>query len=508
MGKLTFVLIDDEIYATRHLKRLICSASPEYRILSTYTDGAEALRQCPALIPDVAFVDIIMPGMSGLEFAERFHSLCPDTRIIILTAYRDFEFAQKSLTIGVSDYWLKNELRPATVEEKLQQLEKEVVNMQQKRRRQNEEHLMKCLTGECRLREAFPPASGQEVRYFLIVCQHDQIPKAVSALCPCLKSQMSKLQIAMTDFLFTSFYSETNAFSIGRLVSETSVGLSRIWEKCIVALESQSGRFSDGRIIVRGYFSEKEYRNHYLYDTIRIISNLHVDPQKTLTVLDKGVCEYFLHDGELYRYLEETYFSKMQQALAESDQERFTALYDELTQAGYLVAGNQSAIDYTISRISEIFGDTDGSAEFLQKLQKDAKSESIETLLSRMRPFLEEMVRVNGSGESISAKIRPIIRYIHKNYHRDLNVSSLASEFNISGDYLRKLFKAKMGIGLANYITKVRIDAAERLVKTGRYRIYEISERVGYHSASYFSQTYHKYKGYYPTDPKSRETTA
>jgi two-component system, response regulator YesN len=507
MGKLTFALIDDEIYAIRHLNRLICNVSPDYRILSTYTDADEALKQLPSSIPDVVFVDIIMPGISGLEFAEKFHVLCPDTQIIILTAYRDFEYAKKSLTIGVCDYWLKNELRPATMKEKLQKVEKEVENVRLNRRRRGKEQIKRCLTCESPLREAFPPVLGQECRYFLMVYQDNQAQKAIPEI-PLLQPRLNKLQIEITDFIFNVFPGDANAFSIGRLVSGNSVGIDRIWKKFYIELGNETGRFSKGRVIVNGYFPDEEYQNHYLYDTNQIIANLHRDPQKPLVFLDDNIRRYFTQGGELYRYFEENYFSKMKQALDEKNQDLFFGLYNELAKSSYLAAGNQAAIDYTVSRLTEIgAGITESSKlceaeEFPRQLQEDANSQPIGITLKKAREMFEQIICFNMNNDSVSERICPIMNYIRKNYDHDLNVSALAKEFNISGDYLRKLFRIKTGVGLTDYITKVRIDAAENLLKTGRYRVYEISELVGYHSASYFSQAYRKYKGYYPTDSK------
>ncbi len=71
--------------------------------------------------PDVIFIDINMPGMSGIELAEVLLEKMPDIKIIFLTAYRDFDFVKKGLEMGgVVSYVLKNELNSDTLETELE----------------------------------------------------------------------------------------------------------------------------------------------------------------------------------------------------------------------------------------------------------------------------------------------------------------------------------------------------------------------------------------------------
>jgi YesN/AraC family two-component response regulator len=102
--------------------------------------------------------------------------------------------------------------------------------------------------------------------------------------------------------------------------------------------------------------------------------------------------------------------------------------------------------------------------------------------------------------ESPSFIVRRVRAYIHKHLQDDLQLKTLTQAFNISGDYLRKIFKNEMGTTLSEYITHVRMEEARRLLQTGEFKVYEIAEKVGYHSTHYFSQSFHKAMGCYPTE--------
>jgi two-component system response regulator YesN len=70
-------------------------------------DGQDLLRQVALAQPDLAFVDIRMPGQSGLDAIDLGRRLSPHTQWIILTGYADFDYAKRAVALGALDYLLK-----------------------------------------------------------------------------------------------------------------------------------------------------------------------------------------------------------------------------------------------------------------------------------------------------------------------------------------------------------------------------------------------------------------
>ncbi len=90
--------------------------------------------------------------------------------------------------------------------------------------------------------------------------------------------------------------------------------------------------------------------------------------------------------------------------------------------------------------------------------------------------------------------------YIQQNYNdSQLQISSVAEHVGLSPGRLSVLFKPETGKTVNHYITEIRITEAKRLLRGGQYRIFEISEIVGYRTSQYFSQTFYKFTGTTPS---------
>lgn len=83
------------------------SACEGMEVVAVAEDGEIALEKARECLPDLMIVDINMPFLNGLEFVEEVHGFLPDVAIIIVTGYENFEFVQKAMQLGVTDYVLK-----------------------------------------------------------------------------------------------------------------------------------------------------------------------------------------------------------------------------------------------------------------------------------------------------------------------------------------------------------------------------------------------------------------
>lgn len=101
------VIIDDEPIIVEGLTRVIDWEAHNCRIVATAANGQQGLETICKVHPDIVFTDIAMPGMDGLQMIAAIRSQQPQLLITILTGYRDFDFAQQAIKLGVSRFLLK-----------------------------------------------------------------------------------------------------------------------------------------------------------------------------------------------------------------------------------------------------------------------------------------------------------------------------------------------------------------------------------------------------------------
>jgi YesN/AraC family two-component response regulator len=106
------VIVDDELSSKELLVNLIHKYRFPMEIVGLASDGEEALQVICELRPDIVFLDIQMPVKNGLDVMNELRSLSygeqrHTPKVIIITAYRQFEYAQTALRLGAKDYLLK-----------------------------------------------------------------------------------------------------------------------------------------------------------------------------------------------------------------------------------------------------------------------------------------------------------------------------------------------------------------------------------------------------------------
>lgn len=104
-SKLRIVVIDDEPIIRMDLKAMLKNAG--YDVVGEGGDGFDAIDLCKSLRPDVAILDIKMELLDGLSAAQVISEECPDTAIIMLTAFSKGEYIDKAKESNISSYLMK-----------------------------------------------------------------------------------------------------------------------------------------------------------------------------------------------------------------------------------------------------------------------------------------------------------------------------------------------------------------------------------------------------------------
>jgi len=108
VGKmLSLIIVDDEFEIRNGLKNYCPWDDFGISLLEVFDNGTDALKFIMGNNVDIVLTDIKMPGMDGLEFVERTLEKKPKTKFVIISGFKNFEYAKKCMSFGIRDYLLK-----------------------------------------------------------------------------------------------------------------------------------------------------------------------------------------------------------------------------------------------------------------------------------------------------------------------------------------------------------------------------------------------------------------
>lgn len=109
------MLVDDHEVVRMGIEAAL-SAAEGMTVVASVSDGAAALAEAPISVPDVVLLDVLMPGMDGIETCRRLREEIPDTRIVMLTSHTAEDAVFAAIMAGASGYLLKNTSSRAIVD--------------------------------------------------------------------------------------------------------------------------------------------------------------------------------------------------------------------------------------------------------------------------------------------------------------------------------------------------------------------------------------------------------
>ncbi len=112
---------------------------------------------------------------------------------------------------------------------------------------------------------------------------------------------------------------------------------------------------------------------------------------------------------------------------------------------------------------------------------------------------------LNSKDKQRNKKVIEVLKtFMHEHYNEDLSVSEIAEKAYLSPCYANYIFKKETGFTLMEYLTKIRIEEAKRLLRDSLLKVYEIADKVGYKSSSYFSAVFKEHCKMTPLEFRDR----
>lgn len=520
--RIKVMVVDDEEIPRSFLKISVDWNEIGMEVVCEAGSGSEALDLIEEFNPEIIFTDIQMPFMDGLVLSRIVAETYPHIRIVILTAYKEFDYAQDSIKIGVSDFLLKP-INKADVLKIAVKLKEEI---EAEKRHLNEFHSIKKQLNEnfSYLREKFlidmlenssnSDNLTEKLAYFYsgIVPSYYQ-SALVGTFYPDLDKDINeeeRLLLALKSIEIVKQYFREhhnvdvffdNSHRIVVLSTDSNINLIACCEqikaliinriKCHVAVGIGNG-YKDCRFICKTYketlealkYSMVSGRNHVVYfnDDMNLS-----DQQWNLRIGDTGEIIFFIKAG-----LDEKAIDIMGKWFSEMTVSNKITIEQVRVISINIISAVLGAVAEMGLAYEEIYG---------TKSLPYNKVFEIDTLVN-MKEFLEELIRTT-SGAIKTIRIRKskmiiddIIDYIKTNVSNcELTLSVVASEFLVNPSYLSRIFKQEKGENFTKYLLKIRMEKAMEILKRTNMKAYQVAEEVGIKDPYYFSNCFKKFTG-------------
>ncbi len=528
------LIIDDESIIRKGIKNIINWKQLDCEVCADACDGIEGIELIKKYLPEVIITDIRMPGMDGLEMIKQAKEIVPNTKIIILTGYRDFDYVQKAIKCGAFDFLLK----PSKIEELTSVLAKAVNELNEQKDKHNEIERFRMLfeqnipvlrekllydiiyglnTSENEIYEKMKLFDISIRNFVLVVMENDYNDKSNSSL---YDKHLYQFGIVKS---FEEIFAE-NYEVLSIMLSSNRVGfIIQKSDNLLLDIEKVSEKCA--------YLQEVINNGFGFTVTIAVSSN----GKEALELPDKlkeclGSLEYKSYMGEnsiiqysdlnsFFRYEDYSTLDKYQKQIIENIKsgnetgvrENTKLISDYLTNNNINIHYMRNFYYTTLSSINNIrisvssvdtdrkYSEGEDIASLIKLIEKTDKAEELNSLLEEVSIKIASKVN-SFNNKSIKLILRKAIDYIQEHYNEQVTLNEVAENIYVSTFYISRMFKKELGKSFVDYLNDVRIDKAKELLKDVKYKTYEVAEKVGISDPHYFSKLFKKYSGMTPSE--------
>ncbi len=513
------LIVDDEPGIAEGISFLIERFMPECQVADLAFDGIQGFEKALSLKPDIILTDIRMPEVDGLEMIRRLKKADFNSRFIILSGYAEFEYARTAITLGVEQYITK----PVEEEELCLALTNACNMVKEDRKKQEQEQEMENAIMEYALKdilESSEPVSenmksrlqnlGFPVAYKWYACaileNNEKKPKEIR------EKFFNEIKVLAERYLnicrekIVIPYSDDSAVLImaheteyqkltdgmGRLRAElsktlgaaVSIGMGRMYRKAEEIRQS----FEEARCALN-YKIIKGLDCVILYDQICDIDlkpNLvsAEDIKRFESCIDNM-------DDKGYKLVIEEIFRKI-------EKEKDLSLKDLQLLSLNLILSGIRKMSFMQIQLNEYLGKNIFSLESIAKFQTTTQ---LKNWIFNMLKSINELMLKNSIPEKRDV-VEEAKKYMNKNFNRNISLNEISERFFINPYYFSQLFKKKTGETYQNYLIRLRVDRAKKLLEETDLKIYEICELVGYADINHFNKIFERVIGVKPGEYK------
>ncbi len=526
MTPLKLLIVDDEPNILAGLVKTFPWGKWGYQVIGSATNGYLALDLIEEYHPDVVITDILMKQMTGLELIEKSLVLFPDTIFIVISAYRDFDYAKEACRLGAHTYLLKPLTEEALKETMLSVKAACLQHQEQNLLAKNyNTFLNKHASGYiCALLRSFIQDQTTEEEFLEALSFVDKDWNSMHYICVC----------ATIDPYINIYPSKSELYILLQY-------LKKNLNKCFdgYTFEDQDSKLillitiPAGSIMHRNKLEElfRDFKRLFQMEVTYSVSKEYSkvsDIKKAAQ--EAGTLFAMADDAGLDRLYPESILENYKLPGAPFQYPKNHALLVLKSIRSLNIPAARKALGDFIIELSPIT-DTEYQKLCIQRLTLEILSSFIEpSFPATLRYSFENFIRdfnnipVLKTIPVLNQHINELMKHLEKrscfdtsevigtyveqaklyaaNHISDeqLNVTTIAEELHLNAVYFGRIFKKSTGIGFKTYLLNLRMEEARRLLTESSLSIMKITEQIGFANTSYFSQLFKANVGCLPNE--------
>lgn len=476
---LKVLIVDDEVLTIEYLKsfpsweKFGCAQIDSVWIASRAMECFKRERH------DIVFLDVRMPGVDGLTLSREILQLEPDTMIVIMTAWQEYQYVKEAMGIGVKHFLAKHEITEETLDTVLGKICEDMERKKHYHRVLWNSSLHRIWEGS---REELP-SSGENPYFWvmitlrgLTVLKNDEKERYVNE---------EQIRAIIIPGIVVQAFSRLESYAYGILCEYRPPVSTQM---------------------------QKEDMLSFLCEVKKIcLENTGLRPVFFLSDQKKSGQEFLDFSVNVKKFIPCVLWNR-QEVVYESEFQQFSEItqdvlpgykteeWSEETLRTLLDVGREKKCFVKLQKIASVAGDFQERVDlaWLREQEQQVGIISIEQILRYALGYLEKQYVQK------SKLVRKAQDYIRKHYAEDISSTAIAEKLHVSDGYLRTVFKRELSCTIKDYILQYRIERSkEMLLKDGK-KIYEIAAECGFMSSQHFSRVFRQETGMTPGEYKKR----
>lgn len=530
---LSILVVDDEPRQRKILSNMVREFRENYEVYEA-KNGEEAIALCSEKKIDIIFADIRMPKMDGLSMLERISKINELMKVVVISGYDDFMYAQKAMEYKVYSYILKP-IEKKKICEIILQIEEEI---NKERKRINEKNFMvkqlnrlrpfyfeylmnKWIRGECNRQEIEEVGKifRSRSRGCVILTHILQLDSGDNNS-QYTDEEMNEIKINIkmwiTEIMNQYGYSisffllhdpdimtsvvkfSTDNDNLAVMLEKLDMLIKNLNKDYGITITIAVGQVHNDifKSIQFGFLSAEQALNCMFYIGVgRIIC--YTDIQHCYTKEVKGC---FTYEDELKQFIHgQVPFNKRW-----IDNGLKNLLGNNFVEPKILKDYICTLVLRLLHSIQNIIPEEKFSELHLQ-IRKELHDVQLLSISKLKLCWIDLMVKLadvvrQQKENKNNIVMERCLHYIHCHFNEELSLEELANKFHYNASYFSTLFKDYVGMPFTDYITDLRLKYAHKLLLDSNDKVYVIAQEVGYKDVKYFNKIFKKRYGLTPSE--------